>query len=628
MDTSTHSRGFYNSKTEDAYNQMLADRRSERSAQISDSDDSVSADFSNEMLDFSNSSSHSDLGVNEDYEHFKTSLLQDDWGEPLEDDDDEDYTEEADQSFIMESDAAEALSRGPDYHIKSFSTWIRGSLVPLVASLVVVVLAIMVLAPGGSPQASEIQNAVPGTNAQLRTQLNSLYREFQEEKKAAKKDLDNAIKLIILQVEKHMKQLLPRDLGSVSSQLRRLDTQVQDLSQSLSLNNVTEWQESLMHELERLLPDQIPVVLDNSTNALMVVPELHRYLAEVIPQAVNRTLPRGLAAPFNYDAGQYVREILRDEYEYVDKSDFLRELDSALRVNKEDILREMEARISTLENVPQQYSNVLQRKLIHKIYNANQHQWQDDVDFATVAQGTRILNHLCSSTFKGHQGIPPNGVSPLDLLADTPAATSTYWLCKDKRATGSCSWAMHFAQPLYLTRISYLHGRFTNNLHLMNSAPKSIAVYVKLQSPPTAEFQRIAAKHGQGAVWDRDNSFVEIGSWDYDVSDARIRQYFLLPPWFVQCKPQVRSLALVVRSNHGNTHYTALRKFVINAVTAQDLQLSSTYAQQRQFEIPEYASPFEDRERSRASQIAAWQRRGPSDADPAIPSFGQDEYDR
>ena len=539
MDTSSNSRGLYNGGMEDAYMQMLEEKHSERSAQLSESDGEISEDFSNEALDFSDSSHNEHFGGDMDYEQFKTSLMQDDWVEPLEDDEnDKDYTEEADRSFIMDSD-------GPDTYEDEFVptsryfNWKRRAvLIPLAIAALV---GFLLMTPIGRSNDAVLDSAVPTSNAQLRAQLNTLYREVQDDRKSAKKELDNAIRLVILQVEKNIKKLLPRDLGSVQSQLQRLETQVQGLSQGLSMNNVTEWQDSLMFELEHLLPDQIPVVLDNSTRALMVVPELHRYLAHLIPQVVNRTLPSGPLAPFNYDAGQYVREILRDEYQYVDKSEFLQELDKALRANKEDILHEMESRISTLENVPQQYSNVLQRKLIHKIYNANQHQWQDDLDFATAAQGTRILNHLCSSTFKGVQGIPPNGVSPVDLLADAQPASSTYWLCTDKNSR-QCSWAMHFAQPLYLTRVSYLHGRFTNNLHLMNSAPSTISLYVKLHSPSSADFRRIASKHGHGSRWDRDSSFTEVGSWNYDISDPRIRQNFPLPPWFIQCKPQVLSL--------------------------------------------------------------------------------------
>ncbi|SCU97195.1 LANO_0E15412g1_1 [Lachancea nothofagi CBS 11611] len=642
METSIHSRSFYNAKMQDAYNQLLSERDDDRSVQFSvagseeDEDefsDDISEDFSNDIMELSDRSSHGRSEVNDDYEQFKTSLMRDEWLElgEEEDDEDKDYTEEADRSFIMENDEPEVDVWMED-NTRSWQTAVPKARNIWALIAFVVLFLSFIWRPGfssGGSMHSSLDTPVASSNAQLRAQLNSLYRELQDDRKTAKKELDNAIRLVILQVEKNLKKLLPRDLGSVQSQLQRLDTQVQDLSRTFSLNNVTEWQDSLVFELEHLLPEQIPVVLNNSTQALMVVPELHRYLAQIIPQVVNKTVSIESTKPFQYDTGQYVREILRDEYQYVDKSFFLKELDLALKSSKEDILREMESRISTLENVPQQYSNVLQRKLIHKIYNANQHQWQDDVDFATVAQGTRLLNHLCSTTFQGLQGIPPNGVTPLDLLADAQPAPSTYWLCSDKNSK-QCAWAVRFAQPLYLTRIAYVHGRFTNNLHLMNSAPSTISVYVKLQSSSDSEFRRTAARNGHGATWAQDRSFIEIGSWNYDNSDPRIRQNFPLPPWFIQCKPQVRSLALVVRSNNGNAHYTALRKFVVNAVTAQDLQLSSTYVQSRQFEIPEYSSPLEDTERVRASQVAAWQQRN-NPAHPGtnadVPSFGQDEFD-
>ncbi|SCU79229.1 LAFA_0B01640g1_1 [Lachancea sp. 'fantastica'] len=652
---------LYNASMQDAYNQLLSERNHEDQAvSFKDSEgeghdgkdfsddfsDEISEDFSNDRLDISGRSSHGRSELDDDYEQFKTSLMRDDWPEQEEEEDDDDdyedkdYTEEADRSFIMESDEPDAEPWNFENRGNSRAGILPKKGVFNTAALIVLFLIVtMFWRPWSTSHKLETsifdeQPSATTGNAQIRAQLNSLYRELQDDRKTAKKELDNAIRLVILQVEKNIKKLLPKDMASVQSQIERLDSQVQDMSRSVSLNNVTEWQDSLVAELHNLLPEQIPVVLNNSTKGLMVVPELHVYLAELIPQIVNRTVSIASTQPFRYDAGQYVREILRDEYQYVDKSYFLKELDSALNSNKEDILREMESRISILENVPQQYSNVLQRRLIHKIYNANQHQWQDDLDFATAAQGTRLINHLCSKSFQGTQGIPSNGVSPLDLLMDFQPAPSTYWLCSNDRGSKECSWAVRFAQPLYLTRISYVHGRFTNNLHLMNAAPSTISVYVKLQSSGNdAAFRRIATENGHGSAWAQDRSFIEIGSWNYDTSDPRIRQNFPLPPWLIQCKPQIRALALIVRSNYGNAHYTALRKFVVNAVTVQDLQLSSSYSQSQHFEIPEYASPMQDSEKLRASQVAAWQLRNnhnPSSQGGVhedVPSFGQDEFD-
>ncbi|SCU85965.1 LADA_0D11188g1_1 [Lachancea dasiensis] len=655
MERHEGSRNLYNARLQDAYSHLLSERNEDNSlhlgvpeSEVSSDEfsDEVSEDFSRGFVDRSERSSNGRSELDDDYEQFKTSLMRDEWaglddGDDGDDDDDKDYTEEADRSFLVETDEeTDGETSGVNAWDPSSDTLQTNT--PKIRNLKTWAIVLMVLVLGflwrnDNTFISDSQSAVVGrpssgsSNAQLRAQLNSLYHEMQDDRKTAKKELENAIRLVILQVEKNLKKVLPKDQRSVQAQIDQLESKVQDLSRTFNLNNVTEWQESLISELHDLLPEQIPVVLNNSTRALMVIPELHQYLAHLIPQVVDKTVSQEAVKPFHYDAGQYVREILRDEYQYVDKAFFLDELELALRSSKEDILREMESRISTLENVPQQYSNVLQHKLIHRIYNANQHQWQDDVDFATAAQGTRLLKHLCSGTFQGQAGIPANGVSPLDLLADGQPGSSTYWLCSDKNPN-ECSWAVRFAQPLYLTRLSYVHGRFTNNLHLMNSAPNSISVYVKLQSSANSEFRRNAMQNGYGTTWSSDASFIEIGTWNYDNSDPRIRQSFPLPPWFIQCKPQVRSVALVVRSNYGNAHYTALRKFVINAVTMQDLQLSSSYVQQRHFEIPEYSSPLEDAEKLRASQVAAWQQ-GSNEFNeafaksPGVISFGQDEFD-
>lgn len=618
MDKS-YSSALYNRDVPDAYVRLLEERSGSRSELNVDSNDELDNELSDDVMDYV-SQEESDAEDNE-YQQFKTSLMRDDWLS----DDEEDYTDEADQSFILESETE--VSDPDDLYDKEKE---YGSTLPgrsRLAYVVVGLLSLMVIVPMLFRGNSDIALSAPTSNdnvAQLRLQVNSLYRELQEYRKSADSKLENNIRLVISQMEKNIKKLFPRDVVSMKSDFEQLEAQVQDLSQALSRRNMTQWQDILIQELSTALPEQIPVIIDNSTKALMVIPELRQYLSQLIPQVFNQTIQPVELPSFHYDVSKYVREILRDEFQYVDLNFFLKELDSALRVTKEEILHEMESRLSTVANVPQQYSYALQRKLINKIYNANQHQWQDDIDFATSAQGTRLLNHLCSATFKGMRGLPSNEVSPVELLADSPTATSTYWLCRD---SVGCTWAARFAQPLYLTRVSYIHGRFTNNLHLMNSAPRAISLYVKLQSPTKSKFQEVARVHHKGQSLTKDSSFLLVDTWNYTLADRRIRQDFPLPAWYIQLKPYVRAVVFEVQDNHGNSHYTALRKFILNAVTAQDLQLANSVSAERDFDVPEYAVPWEDRERLRASKVAMWQHPSATPPSEAVPAFGQDEID-
>lgn len=268
------------------------------------------------------------------------------------------------------------------------------------------------------------------------------------------------------------------------------------------------------------------------------------------------------------------------------------------------------------------------KRLIHQIYNSNQHQWEDDLDFATYVQGTKLLNHLTSPTWK--QG---NGVQPVELLSDSRQSSSTYWQCENEPG---CSWAVRFKTPLYLTKMSYLHGRFTNNLHIMNSAPKIISLYVKLsQTNEIKALRLLANQYSFGQTHKRDQNYIKIAKFEYRLTDSRIRQQIPLPPWFIQLKPLVRSVVFQVDENYGNKRFTSLRKFIINGVTPQDLQI----IENNEFpvllgDVPEYGVSQNINEGKRKALLSTPAFVSPPTTSakfhPAsnVPSFGQDELDR
>lgn len=157
---------------------------------------------------------------------------------------------------------------------------------------------------------------------------------------------------------------------------------------------------------------------------------------------------------------------------------------------------------------------------------------------------------------------------------------------------------------------------------MMTSAPKSIAVYVKLAKSNPAPLEKtlkdLASENvGKDNTFKKDSSYILISNYEYDIHDRRIRQDFPLPDWYIQLKPLIRSIAFVVNQNNGNSEFTSLRKYVINGVTASDLKIidSNEFTINRD-QIPEFSEHH--------AQIHP---KPPSPKTNNIKAFGQDELD-
>lgn len=657
----------YNKSMKDAYADLLMERMSRDGSMAVESDDNQE-EFEMGMIE-----DYDDDGDTSYYRKFKRSVLHDtdlDKNSALQHDEDEadddeaddawlddnttldhEYSSEADRSFYedYEDDGDQLAELGEEsdaYHDDGNENWHINSKAGIIVLLTL--LGLIFMGPllnyiTASPLSNtSVRN--PSAMPAIQKQINHLYSEIDHRDQKSKSDFDKTIKVIINQFEKKIRELLPSNVASLKTQLESLTKKVNQLSNSLSnwernsgppftVDNVTEWQLQLAKELDSQLPQQIPVVMNNSS-AMMVIPELGDYLEKLIGGLIQHSKPQLDNSMLEYDLNQYVKEILANQFQYVDKDYFIRELNRNLQMNKLEIWEEMSTRLdkwhkeqpkgNTLQSViPQQYSNILLKKLINQIYNTNQHQWEDDLDFATFAQGTKLLNHLTSATY-----IQGAGVRPVELLQDSRYGPSTYWQCGDSQ---KCSWAIRFREPLYLTRLSYLHGRFNNNLHAMNSAPQTISVYVKLaKTTKNVDLQKVislAQKFNQGQRFNRDDQFIRIGQYRYSLADNKLRQSLQLPSWFIQLKPLVRSIAFEVDQNYGNKRFTSLRKFIINAVTQEDLIIMETNTFPLRFsDPPEYAStPTAHSVECVKEPIQGFDDANLNKNKESIPSFGQDE---
>lgn len=673
MSGSKESDRIHNKSLKSAYADLLIEKiKSGASSRVYDGDDESCEEGELGMIQDNGESEDEELD-SDFYGKFKRSILKEDRDEELDkvseisagddrwlDDNstlDEDYTDEADRSFYgegQEQGGAEEVYDDEGVYPADETVYYEEETQPGDASrkwflIALSLVAVLFLGPmiSGllSSGASGLQT--PSAMPAIQKQLNHIYSELDTREQRSKSDFDKTIKVVISQFEKKIKELLPANVMRLQNQLESLSNRVNNLSFSLSqweskpsskfsIDNVTEWQARLVEELNAQLPQQIPVVVGNDTS-MLVLPELGKYLAQVAASLVQQSDTPREDHFLKYDLNSYVKEILSNEFQYVDKKFFIDELNRSMQSNKHEIWQEMNEKLEQIKvdsqqssspagSVPQQYSNILLKKLVSQIYNTNQHQWEEDLDFATFAQGTKLLNHLTSRTWP--EG---NGVGPVELLQDAKYSSTTYWQCAGARG---CSWAVRFKDPVYITRLSYLHGRFNKNLHMMNSAPKVISVYVKLANfNKNAEVQKLltlAKSFKQGQPFSKDKQHIRIGQYDYSLTDNKVRQALPLPSWFIQLKPLVRSIAFEIDENYGNKRFTSVRKFIINAVTQEDLHImESNSFPFISNEPPEYGSALSD-SRSLDAQPP---RRHPATRDVIephtgnIPSFGQDEVD-
>ncbi|CCF60125.1 hypothetical protein KAFR_0J00570 [Kazachstania africana CBS 2517] len=516
-------------------------------------------------------------------------------------------TEEDDAYYYDDDDEEEEEEEYRQPWFKSWGSWL----------LIFLFFSLLFKQWGWNTETGSLQSV--GSMKSIQRQINHLYNELNSRDLKQKNELDNKLKIVISQFEKNIKKLLPSNVLNYQSEIDKLNKKVNSLSQQeVTLENVTEWQKELINQLKENLPNEIPVMVNNSSSVL-VIPELHTYLSEIISNLVQNNVPPKM---LEYDLNNYIREILTNEFQYVEKNYFINELEHKLQRNKLEIWNEIQNNLETWKNDQNsykessspQYSTIFLKRLINEIYNVNQHQWDDDLDFATWSQGTKLIKHLTSPVYSKGNRLPST-----ELLSDSKyISSSTYWQCPNDK----CSLALRFSKPLHLTKISYLHGRFKNNLHMMSSAPKLISMYIKLANQNgSKKLIHIAKKFDMGQVYRKDSTYIRVATYRYNLANDKIKQDFALPKWFIEFKPLIKSVLFQVEENHGNKDYVSLRKFIINGVLEEDLQILRNDQLELRFNrnTPEYSAQSEE------DLLTHQQPKLITNSH--IPSFGQDELD-
>lgn len=429
------------------------------------------------------------------------------------------------------------------------------------------------------------QSDITATFGTLQKQINHLYNELSIRDEKQKDDLDKKIKIIISQFEKNIKKLIPKKLLSFEDDITRLNQRLNEINDKIESNikhsKSNPIDTTKIEELKSSLMNNIDLSsLGNTTNSRDNIIQFNEYVSSFIIalfEEVNGNTHNDYESLRN-DIRQYVDEITTDKIRTIDNSDTINELKRNMEEQKVELWHEIKEYVNanhyqTLESqTTDQISTNFLRKLILQIYNSNRYQWENDLDFATSVQGSTIIPPLTSLTYK-----KGNGLKPMSLLSDSAYySPSSYWQCSI--SSGSpCQIGIKFNRAIFLTKLYYIHGRLINNLHVMNSAPHQISIYVMLKNDKSRNvFIKEAMKHNMGTLHSKDKRFIKIGLMSYDLENLRIRQQFELPLWYINMRALVSGILFQVENNYGNDEFVSLKKFIVNGVIETDLNIITT----------------------------------------------------
>ena len=204
-------------------------------------------------------------------------MIQDDeWLHDWEDDDDTEYTEEADQSFLVEDDDSDfdedeysyrKLRRSRDNSGDlgdDGSSWLTSRTIWAISLVIIAVwlTGSFLTVHGSSPLTPDLNRRINS----LQNQLNQLTHERETQKKKYEYDIDQNIKVIIQQFERNVKKLLPKnikDLSGIDTSVKKLEMKVNTLTEKVAWKNIND----TLSRLNEVLPSEIPVIISSDPSA-------------------------------------------------------------------------------------------------------------------------------------------------------------------------------------------------------------------------------------------------------------------------------------------------------------------------------------------------------------------------
>ncbi|CCC69775.1 hypothetical protein NCAS_0D01940 [Naumovozyma castellii] len=443
-----------------------------------------------------------------------------------------------------------------------------------------VTIALMSRNSNGATTATSVDDPIYHSLAILQKQLNHLHVEVEQQGNKRKTESDKRIRLLILQLEKNIRRLIPTNHKKMKTEIENLDSKVQELSRFVSTNAQVKMKDDESHYL--MPPGSIPVVVGNDTesiSSLLIRPSSYSSITEFL-HLLKRYLNVQMSTMEEQRKTQvikFIREVMERQYQYFNRDQFDNVLTDVLNQTNSKFDTKFELDLVQLyKDAKQSHLQMedpdvsMRTKINHLVESQLNHLQGSHANFATRSQGTRLLTELTSDTYMNG-----NNINPAHLLWDSELPL--YWMCYDTSKKYRCTWSIMFQEPLYLSNLYYYHGRFPRNLHMMNSAPKQISVYVKLANDAHVRtFVELARTNGGETthiLHQRDTSYVKIAQFTYNIHNRQLRQQIPLPRWFIAQKKMVQSLLFQVDTNQGNRKYTSLGQFTVNGLKQEDLRL-------------------------------------------------------
>jgi len=479
-----------------------------------------------------------------------------------------------------------------------------------------------------------------GSFGTLQKQINHLYNELSVKDERQKVEFDEKIKIIISQFEKNIKKLIPKKLLTFEDEIKEMNKKLNDLTKKYDLINTQRvpnhldndkleaTRSQLLKNLDLSLPNNISM---DATNNLLVkdvdLQDFKKFVSNFIISLFDEVMETNsiiLSGNITLDhtINSYIEEITNDKLKMFDNKASINELKRNIEEMRVELWHEIKEYFSQVTNnidlgnsqSVNQISTSFLKTIILQIYNSNRYQWENDLDFATTVQGSSIISSLTSQTTpKG------NGLKPLALLLDSVySSPSAYWQGRTSKGN-QCRVAIKFNRPLHLTKLFYIHGRLVNNLHIMNSAPRDISIYILLQNDrDQTSFVKEAQIQGQGVLHPKDRRFVRIGTFTYDLKSLKVRQQFQLPSWYINSKPLVKAILFEIDNNYGNGHFVSLKKFVINGVIEEDLDIIKSGIFPLDFNNGNYVPEYDSDDFNISTEHISSSAKG-------VASFGEDQ---
>lgn len=379
-------------------------------------------------------------------------------------------------------------------------------------------------------------------NARLR-EINNLIQGFQTENQQGIEHINKELMLKQRKIDEKFALADKRfeEIGSTLSEFKEFKQHVNQSLKSLQ-EQLTDSKQRFDSFVNDKFPKYVPTI-QTKDGQIELMPEFQSQITNLIGEYVSQALNSNKTIP-KFEPKEIIRKEQIEKYlsDFVQNNDVLNLVNlknsssSLSKFIKDEILHnlngvvkqrlkgyeESKTKINKDENdrlIIDSTTELILSKLIKKIYNSNESKYMAKYNYADYENGARIVPELVSSfdsfnitelynqqqqykVFKklkrvfgygNNENAVYNKAKGKNMVLNTyQAILPSTVIAKDNfpnlsgHKTGVKTFAIKFAQPIYLTNLLISYPRFEKNAGAVYSAPKKISVWIKLKNPDTS----------------------------------------------------------------------------------------------------------------------------------------------